>query len=242
MSDQAGGIGSVIVGLTERGAALEAAYGAADGVLCFNRLYLRMTVAIAAAVAEPGYFADPATVAGLDPIFAQLYFDAVDAEAAGRTASASWQALIAARAQPGTASLQFALAGMNAHINHDLVAALLSLWSQGGGRPGRESPAYADFSKVNDLVAIQVEAEKAELATGVIKELDTLAGPIDSAVAVWSITAAREQAWTTAEDLWDVRESAAAWTVALAALDRIVAVVSAGLLRPIGEAGASGLV
>ncbi len=226
-------IAGVIAELTQRGDAMVAARGAADGVVCFNRLYLRMTVAIGGAASQAGFFADPAGVVRLDPIFAQLYFAAIDADTAGGLPSRSWAALFAARAEPGTASLQFALAGMNAHINHDLVVALLELWEQTGGRPPRDSDAYRDFNRVNELVRVELEAEKAELATGVIKQIDMLAGPIDSAVAMWSIEAAREHAWTTAEGLWDARGHPVALDVAIAAIDRIVAVVGAGLLQPI---------
>ena len=62
----------------------------------------------------------------LDVTFANLYFAA--AEAAGNPAAAplAWRPLIEQRAVAGIEPVQFALAGMNAHINHDLPLAMVS--------------------------------------------------------------------------------------------------------------------
>ena len=48
-------------------------------------------------------------------------------------------------------ALQFALAGMNAHINNDLAHALVLTWQETGGELGRDSPERRDYEKVNGL-------------------------------------------------------------------------------------------
>jgi hypothetical protein len=56
----------------------------------------------------------------LDVTFAGLYFDAVEAAGDPAAVPLAWRPLIEERGQPAIEPIQFALAGMNAHINHDL--------------------------------------------------------------------------------------------------------------------------
>ncbi len=233
MGNPATTIEEVIVEMTGIGEQAVLQHGDADGVACFNRLYLAVTNDVGASANLPGFFAEPAAMSRLDVIFAQLYFDAVADDGSGGSAPQAWRALFSARARPDIASIQFALAGMNAHINHDLPIALVNLWQETGGRPSRDSNAFADYTKVNDILKAEEESIKLQFETGVVKELDKLAGPIDDAIAVWSIGAAREHAWETAEGLWEVREVPFARDVLLDALDRIVAFAGHALLQPI---------
>src|SRR5437762_3215971 len=96
-----------------------------DGLKWFNNLYLTVTQEVHDHPPAPG-FADPIWVARLDVVFADLYFKAI---ASFLTQAAdvpsSWQALFEARHRPGIDRIQYALAGMNAHINHDLSQSLL---------------------------------------------------------------------------------------------------------------------
>src|SRR5829696_5160802 len=88
----------------------------ADGVACFNHLYLAVTKAVDGRVATAG-FVDPAFLSALDVTFAKLYFKAVGAAPAGRKPSRAWRPLFEQRRRQRIAPIQFALAGMNAHIN-----------------------------------------------------------------------------------------------------------------------------
>ena len=97
-----------------------------DGLKWFNGLYLEVTGAVEARVALPsaqGGFRDAACIAALDVEFAGFYFDAVRNFLSGVAAPGCWQAMFTLRNQPAIARIQFALAGMNAHINHDLPQA-----------------------------------------------------------------------------------------------------------------------
>src|SRR5689334_13928904 len=98
-----------------------------DGVACFVRLYLAVTEEVRRRLTGVT-FADPAFMGRLDVGFANLFFAAADAA----QAPPAWAPLFEARAQKGIAPLQFALAGMNAHINRDLPVALATLAAQGG--------------------------------------------------------------------------------------------------------------
>src|SRR4051812_13523636 len=108
----------------------------ADGLKWFNRLYLRVTEAVAVAVGTGVVFEDPPFLQRLDVVFANLYFDAAAAgDVAPSSAPSAWAPLFAARREPGISRLQFALAGMNAHINRDLPDAVVKTHVQLGGMP-----------------------------------------------------------------------------------------------------------
>ena len=72
-----------------------------DGVKWFNRLYLRVTENVGAALTH-AQFRDPAFLTTLDVVFANLYFSAL---AAGLTnvdgAPAAWRPLLQARNSSG---------------------------------------------------------------------------------------------------------------------------------------------
>src|SRR5579863_3026265 len=90
-----------------------------DGLKWFNWLYLEVTQAVETRVAAGG-FNDPAWLADLDVQFARLYFGALASALRDQSSPGCWQALFERRNQTAVARIQFALAGINAHINHDL--------------------------------------------------------------------------------------------------------------------------
>jgi Family of unknown function (DUF5995) len=202
-----------------------------DGVARFNHLYLEVTEAVDGAAQTAG-FADVDFLEALDVEFAGLYFKAFDASQAGQALPRCWAPLFDARADTRISPIQFALAGMNAHINHDLPFALVSTCVADGISPSRNSPEYSDFVKVNGLLS-QVEARvKAEYLTGLIGVADEVVGRIDNVVAMWSIEEARNAAWTHAEMLWAVRDVPALADAFEDALDGTVGFASRGLLVP----------
>jgi hypothetical protein len=203
----------------------------ADGVSRFNHLYLEETVAVDAAAQTPG-FEDAAFITALDVGFAGLYFDALDASDAGGSASRCWAPLFAVRGDERVAPIQFALAGMNAHINHDLPLALVSTCEARGVEVDRDSPQYRDYLKVNDTIAAVEARVKQEYLTGLIGVADQVLGRIDDVVAMWSIVEARNAAWTNAEMLWALREHRDLTAAFEDALDGSVGFASRGLLIP----------
>jgi hypothetical protein len=171
-----------------------------DGVACFNGMYLRVTEAVRD---ELPSFESPAFVERLDVLFAEFYFQAFEAAAAGAWISKAWAPLFARRAERRLA-LQFAITGMNAHINNDLAHALVLTWGEMGGAPGRDSPERRDYERVNAILE-RVETEiKVPLSDDLIASVDTLFGTTDDFLALWSIRRAREQAWERARIMRDV--------------------------------------
>jgi len=205
---------------------------AADGVAAFTRLYLAVTQAVRAAATD-NTFEEPTTVRWLDVMFANLYFDAVDASSGGHNVPHAWAPLFAARAQRGILPLQFALAGMNAHINRDLPVALVETCAQGRIELEDESAAHRDFVKVNGLLARIEEQAKRGLLEGFDAVLDVALGNLDDVLAMWDVERARDAAWVNAQTLWALRGAASLRNAFLDSLDRMVGFAGRGLLQPL---------
>ena len=120
-----------------------------DGLKWFNRLYLMVTQQIVAPP-PPNGWEDAAWLTRLDVVFAGFYFAAL-AGALDQTAdtASSWEVLFEARNRAGVDRIQFAVAGMNAHINHDLALALLQTDDELHLTPALQSPEHDDYEQVN---------------------------------------------------------------------------------------------
>jgi hypothetical protein len=180
--------------------AIAAPLDAADGVARFNELYLAVTRAVAVDTAGDT-FESPGFISRLDVVFADMYFAAVDDSLGGRTIPKAWAPLFEKRHAKGIAPLQFAIAGMNAHINHDLALALVSTSKELGITLERDSPQHRDYVSV-DAVLQRVQDEiKERFTTGIVKDVDHTFGRVDDMVANWSVGRARDNAWTQAQTL-----------------------------------------
>lgn len=205
-----------------------------DGVACFTRLYLEVTRAVQAELTRTT-FADPGFLQELDIVFADLFFDALEAHERGPGAPKAWAPLFECRARRGVAPLQFALAGMNAHINCDLPVALVTTWTGTRIDPGFDSRQHADFERVNDVLARVEQQVKREYLTGWLNALDRLLHRfhrLDSILAMWNVRSARAAAWVNGEALWALRGDAKLSGEYVRNLDRMVGLSSRGLLIP----------
>ncbi len=211
--------------------AIGAALPAADGLACFNRMYLDVTRQVNSQLSA-GFFADPAFMTYLDVAFANLYLAA--AEAAGTTAAAppAWLPLIDQRATAGIEPVQFALAGMNAHINHDLPIAMVDTCAALGTAPDA-GPHYADYQKVDQLLDAAEQSIRQSFETGAELAVDRHLSAVASLVASWTITSARDLAWTNCLLLWAVRDDPFVRQLVLDALATSTAMASRMLLVPV---------
>jgi hypothetical protein len=203
-----------------------------DGVACFNRMYLTVTRQVGTRIGA-GFFSDPAFMDRLDVVFVNLYLAALDGWVAGEGGVCrSWAALISRRARTDLAPLQFAIAGMNAHINHDLPLAVVSTCRQAGTDLGAGSH-QADYQKVNDVLGELGPAIRQSFETGIIADLDRNCPGLENLVGNFSITAAREVAWDNACTLWHLGDNRFLSGPFLDSLDRMVAFAGRGLLTPL---------
>lgn len=210
-----------------------------DGVKWFNKLYLEVTQQVAAHV--PGQPQEaPGFLAALDVVFARRYFAAFDAAGSGAELPAgypfhAWKPLFESRSASGVAPVQFALAGMNAHINHDLSIALCDTCAERGVKPSGDGPEHADYESVNGLIAKVEKRMKAWMMTGLLKELDLAFHPVDDTVAVWDIEKARDAAWVRAEVIWSLRAHPSLCDDYEEMNDRAVGFAGRALLTPVGQ-------
>ncbi|HUO72565.1 MAG TPA: DUF5995 family protein [Solirubrobacteraceae bacterium] len=202
-----------------------------DGVRWFNRLYLDVTVAVRE-YCRTGPLTAPPFLEQLDVVFANKFFDAYDAAAAGSQVPRCWAPLFDARHDARIAPLQFALAGMNAHIGHDLPISVVATCEALTVLPTDDSPQHVDYTAVNAILATVEAQTKQWLLTGAIKEIDHAVAPLDDAVAIWSIEHARNAAWVRAEVLWQLRDHTLLTDAYLDALDDTVGMEGRVLLLP----------
>lgn len=201
-----------------------------DGLKWFNKLYLMVTQQIDGP-ATTGW-EDPAWLTRLDVVFAGLYFGAIVCglnQSAG-TASA-WDALFEARNRPGVDRIQFALAGMNAHINHDLALALLRVDDELHLTPALQSPEHDDYERVNGLLEEVLPPALSFLANGVVGELAQDTGKVGRFLAIWNVRAARDLAWDFADHLRTL--TGVSREIALDAQDQLTGVIGRSLLLPV---------
>jgi Family of unknown function (DUF5995) len=180
--------------------AIDALLPVSDGLKWFNRLYLMVTQQVD--LHPPGgAWQDPVWLTRLDVVFAGLYFSAVAAFLAGQSVPSAWSALFEARYRTGIDRIQFAVAGMNAHINHDLALALLATDADLNVVPTMSSPEHADYESVNGLLNALMPSVLNMLATDTLGVLAEDTGKIGRLLAFWNICRARDLAWDFANHL-----------------------------------------
>jgi Family of unknown function (DUF5995) len=224
---------ATIADVVERLDAVAAALPAGDGVGWFAQLYVAVTRDVGTALV-PGSFRDPDFVLELDLAFAGLFFDALRRSLTSPPAiPKAWAPLFEARSRAGIAPIQFALAGMNAHINRDLPIALVTTCEQAGVDLAEATPERADFERVNGILAATEARVKQRFATGVVGLADVALGDVDDRIAMWDVGRARDAAWVQALTLWALRPLPALQREAMDTLDRVVGFAGRGLLVPV---------
>jgi len=198
-----------------------------DGLKWFNLLYLNVTRQVD--LQPVASWKDPAWLLGLDVVFAGFYLRAL----AGLLnddpgVASSWSAVFEARYQTGVDRIQFALAGMNAHINHDLALALLAADAQMGVVPGLVSPQHVDYQAVNVLLESLIPPTLQMLAADTLGVLAEDTGKVGRLLAFWDICRARDLAWDFAGHLRDL--SGTVRQAALDAQDQVTGVLGRAIL------------
>ncbi len=215
---------------------IDASTPPADGAAVFNGMYLRVTEGVATRLEQGGVFTDPQLMAELDVRFARLWlaaFDAAHAPAGGEPVPKAWAPLFEQRANAGVWPIQFALAGMNAHIENDLPLAVVQTCHARGVGPDHPG-VHADYERVNDLLASLESQIRRSFLTEIERRVDDRLGPLVHLVDSWNIDKARDLAWVTVETLWALRDLEALRGRYVATLARTVGMTSRCLLAPLG--------
>jgi Family of unknown function (DUF5995) len=195
---------TTVAGVIAQLEAIEAALPPADGLACFNRMYLEVTQQVSTGLGQ-GFYADPAFMTQLDVTFAGLYFSAADAAGDPAAVPLAWRPLAEQRANAGIEPVQFALAGMNAHINHDLPLAVAATCAALGTSP--EAGAHlADYQKVDQLLDAAEQSVRQSFESAPELAVDRHLAAVSSLIGNWAINSARDLAWNNSLLLWAVRD------------------------------------
>ncbi len=201
-----------------------------DGVAVFASVYLAVTDEVRLRLAAGG-FADRAAAAGLAADFAGRFLAAVDDAAAGRRPPACWRPLFQARRHRGVHTLQFALAGINAHIGYDLPLAVVATCRALDREP---ADVEGDYERVGELLVRLEEQIREQLMPG--PDLLDVADPLTHLAGAWSLERARDAAWAAAGVLWRLRGLPEVDEEFTERLDQSVGLVSRCLLVPLRAA------
>jgi hypothetical protein len=194
-----------------------------DGVAVFNRVYLAVTEEVDRRL-DTGYFADRREAITLDVRFAERYLSVAE----GGPLPACWRPLFQFRRHPGVRPVQFALAGINAHIGHDLALAVVDACRVLGCEP---ADLEDEFDGVGDILAELEERIREDLMPG--PDLLQIADPLTHLIGAWSLERAREAAWSAARALWALRELPELTEEFARRLDAAVGFASRMLLTPL---------
>jgi len=204
----------------------------ADGLKWFNWEYLQVTQAVEARVAAGG-FTDSAWLAQLDVQFARLYFSALKSSLSGEATPACWQVLFDSRNHGAIARIQFALAGINAHINHDLPEAIVATCQVTGTTPDPGGAHWSDYTALNSTLDGLIESAKLTLRVRLPGGALPPVSHLEDTIAAWNVSAARESAWQNAQHLWQLRTVPLLTATFMDMLDGLTTVIGKALLVPV---------
>jgi hypothetical protein len=192
----------------------------------FPALYRKMTLQVRDGIST-GFFDDGERMQRLGVIFANRYFVAFDQYQHGGPVTASWRLAFEAAQRWGPIVSQHLALGLNAHINLDLGIAMAR------SVPLQQLPeAQNDFNKINFLLADLVDRVQAELTEiwPFYGLLDWLKGRHDEVCINFSLTRARQHAWSVAERLAALPEAEQERDIV--AVDRHVVTIGGLVLHP----------
>jgi Family of unknown function (DUF5995) len=198
----------------------------------FLGTYLRTTQAVGAAV-DTGSFEDPEWVERWDVVFAELYLDAHDADAAGDTAKVPRPWRLAFGAPPDLPALRQVLLGINAHVNYDLPQAMLAVISPDDfNDPILIGRRRRDHERIDTVLAGRVKAEE-KGGRAEQTRLDRLLAPLNRISSKRFLKEARQKVWHNVEELHAARlKGEDAYRARLAELEVLSAARIADLLAP----------
>ncbi len=195
--------------------------GERDGIACFSRLYTIITETV-----QTRPFADRDFLVRLDVEFARRYFAALLAHARDpSTTPASWRLLFDRRTDAAVDPARFATAGVNAHINYDLAAALIATWPDFPPTPLRRG----DYDGVNEIFAARMDGLR-ELFGSPLSRGPVVVDGGANRVGDLLVRTTRTVAWDLAANAWTAPDRPAAVAALDRDLDRVTAMVGEAIL------------
>ncbi|MGZ4665275.1 MAG: DUF5995 family protein [Frankiaceae bacterium] len=204
--------------------------GETDGIACFNYLYHDITRRVIERLDQHG-FADEPFLTRLDLRFAWRYLDALRTWLTDPgNAPRAWTALFDRRSDPSITRLQFAIAGVNAHVNYDLAFALVATVTDLDRAELNEGSQRQDYNAINDIFFRAIPPLRWHFEDYWQRLFDKLNGSVDDLLGSLAVVASRDAAWVVAERLWQIRAHPEELEQERLRLDEVVARLGAGLL------------
>jgi hypothetical protein len=174
--------------------------GKEDGIAAFTTLYHEITCGVQDAVTN-GLFEAGTFIIDLDVAFARRYLDAIEAMTTeGGTPPLCWKLLFDKRSDADVPTLDYATAGVNAHVNFDLAFALLTTWDEHPS-PAERDAQHRDYCRINDIFYAKMnELQK--------KFHSPFANPLGNLFADLLVRETRDLAWDAAMRMWAHRHDA----------------------------------
>ena len=201
--------------------------GEADGIACFSGLYQTITRTI-----DNTPYEDREFLVRLDLEFARRYFAALKAYAVDRaTAPGPWKLLFDARSNPDIERVQFAAAGVNAHINYDLADALLGTFPEFPPNDNRRR----DYDTVDNAFKKHMDGLRNfyEAPFGSSAWDKTVLDRLSNVICSMLVRGCRANAWDDATRVWTAADGEAARADMLADLDGEASFLGRALLLPV---------
>lgn len=157
----------------------------------FPALYRRVTLEVKKAI-EESKFDDGERMEKLVVVFAGRYLENYDSYAKANTCSRSWLVAFKNAKSPPLTVLQHLLLGMNAHISLDLGISASEV------AEGDPLAIKSDFILINKILGDQIDDTQRRLTRifSALGLIDHLLGSIDEQLSLFSISYARDKAWT----------------------------------------------
>ncbi len=206
--------------------------GPDDGIACFNSLYATITNTVFEAL-QGSTFTDQPFITVLDVTFANRYFAALRAGALRVQIPEAWGILIEKRNDARINPIQFAAAGVNAHVNLDLAVAVADTCALLDSDP-ESGTKHEDYGAINKIFAMHMKELRERFEkNSVVRLLDHVAAPLFNMVDDLAVVDSRAVAWRHAVELWALRDRPAERAAFLSDLDRRAKTL--GLLLMVSE-------
>ncbi|MCD2196214.1 DUF5995 family protein [Actinomycetospora endophytica] len=174
--------------------------GEEDGIAAFTTLYHQITCGVQDAV-NAGSFEAGTFIIDLDVAFACRYLAAIKAltNGVGRVPKC-WEVLFSCRSDDSVPTLEYAAAGVNAHVNFDLAFALLTTWETHSS-PAERDAQHRDYNRINDIFYANMNMLRHQFHSPFSDD-----GPLLDRLGNWFgdllVRDTRDFAWDAAMSMW----------------------------------------
>jgi hypothetical protein len=202
--------------------------GGVCGLAYFNYLYRIITEAVLQDLREDR-FTKPEFLERLDVEFARRYFQALAAWSRDPAwAPRSWAILLDQADNQKITALQFAVAGVNAHVNFDLALSLIAAFRHLGME--FDEGCRDDYDHINEIFRLKIRGLRDDLQNTFWDTVDRLLGEVDDWLDDMIVIATRGIAWRTAHRIWPHRHDPAEMVKETRRLDFVASMLGRGML------------